>query len=67
MSLRKSVFPYEYMDSWEKFNEIALPPKTDFYINLNLENISDEDDVHAQKVWEVFGIRNLGEYHDLYV
>ena len=67
MSLRKVVFPHEYMDSCEKFNETALPPKTDFYINLDLENISDEDYVHAQKVWEVFRIRNLGEYHDLYL
>ena len=34
LSLRKGVFPYEYMDSWEKFNETALPPKKDFYNNL---------------------------------
>ena len=67
MLLRKGVYPYEYMDSWEKFNETALPPKKDFYSNLNLENISDEDYVHAQKVWDVFKIKNLGEYHDLYV
>ena len=67
MLLRKGVFPYEYMDSWEKFNETALPPKKDFYSNLNLENISDEDYAHAQKIWDVFKIKNLGEYYDLYV
>ena len=67
LSLRKGVYPYEYMDSWEKFNETALPPKKDFYSNLNLENISDEDYPHAQKVWHVFELKNLGEYHDLYV
>ena len=55
------------MDSWEKFNETALPTKKDFYSNLNLENNSDEDCTHAQKVWDVFKIKNLGEYHDLYV
>ena len=55
------------MDSWETFNETALPPKKYFYSNLNLENISDEDCVHAQKLWDVFKIKNLGEYHDLYV
>ena len=65
--LRKGVYPYEYMDSWEKFDETALPPKEDFYSNLNLEDISDEDYAHAQKVWDVFEINNLGEYHDLYV
>ena len=67
MLLRKGVYPYEYMDSWEKFDETALPPKKDFYSNLNLEDISDEDYAHAQKVWDIFKIKNLGEYHDLYV
>ena len=55
------------MDSWEKFNETVLPPKEAFYSNLNLEDISDEDYKHAQKVWNVFEIKNLGEYHNLYV
>ena len=54
------------MDSWEKFDENTLPPKG-FYSNLNLEDISDEDYAHAQKVWDVFEIKNLGEYHNLYV
>ena len=67
MLLRKGVYPYEYMDSWEKFDETTLPPKEAFYSNLNLEDISDEDYAHAQKVWDVFEINNLGEYHDLYV
>ena len=49
------------------FNETALPPKEAFYSNLNLEDISDEDYNHAQKVWDVFEIKSLGEYHDLYV
>ena len=52
------------MDRWEKFDETTLPAKA-FYSNLNLENISDEDYLHAQKVWNVFEIKNLGEYHDL--
>ena len=65
--LRKGVYPYEYIDSWEKFNEISLPPKEAFYSELNLEDIKDEDYEHAQKVWEVFEIKNLGEYQDLYV
>ena len=65
--LRKGVYPYEYMDSWEKFDETTLPPKEAFYSNLNLEDISDEDYAHAQKVWDVFKIKSLGEYHDSYV
>ena len=55
------------MDSWEKFNETVLPPKKGFYSNLKLEDISDEDYLHAQKVRDAFKIKNLGEYHDLYV
>ena len=47
MFLRKGVYLYEYMDSWEKFNETVLPPKKDFYSELNLEGISDEDYAHA--------------------
>ena len=50
MLLRKGVFPYEYMGSWEKINETALPPKKDFYSNLNLEDISDKDYAHAKKL-----------------
>ena len=65
--LRKGVYPYEYMDSWEKFDENTLPPKEAFYSNLNLEDISNEDYAHAQKVWDVFEINNLGEYDDLYI
>ena len=55
------------MDSWERFDETSLPDKTAFYSELNLEDITDKDYLHAQKVWEVFEINNLGEYHDLYV
>ena len=55
------------MDSWEILDETSLPPKKSFYSELNLEDISDKDYLCAQKVWNVFEIRNLGEYHDLYV
>ena len=50
MLLRKGVYPYEYIDSWEKFDENILPPKEAFCSYLNLEGISDEDYAHAQKV-----------------
>ena len=65
--LRKGVYPYEYMDSWERFGETSLPDKEAFYSKLNLENITDKGYEHVQKVWEVFEIKTLGEYHDLYV
>ena len=63
--LRKGVYPYEDMDSWEKFDGTTIQSKEDFYSNLNLEGISDENYAHAQKVWELFEIDSRGEYHDL--
>ena len=63
----KGVYPYEYMDNWEKCNEISLPPKKIFYSELNLKNITDKNYACAKKVWGVFEIRNLGEYQNLYV
>ena len=65
--LRKGVYPYEDMDSWEKFDETTIPPKEAFQSKLNLENITNKDYAHVQKVWEVFKMKNRGEYHDLYV
>ena len=62
--LRKSVYLYEEMDSWEKVDNTSLPDRKAFYSNLNLQDISV---VHAPKVWNVFEIRHRGEYHDLYV
>ena len=65
--LRKGVYPYEYADTWEKFSKISLPSKEDFYSNLNMEDISDIDYRHANNVFKVFKLENLGDYHDLYV
>ena len=65
--LRKGVYPYEYMDEWDKFNEKELPSKGSFYSNLTMEDISDTDYAHANNVFKKFDIKNLGEYHDLYV
>ena len=50
------------MDSWEKFDETTIPPKEAFYSKLNLENMTDKDYAHVQKVWKVFEIKNRGEY-----
>ena len=47
--LRKGVYPYEYIDSQERFNEIILPDKKAFYSELNLEDTTDKDYAHAQK------------------
>ena len=52
--LKKDVYPYEYMDSWERFNEIIVPNKNAFYSKINLQDITDEDYIHAQKVFKEF-------------
>ena len=67
MLLRKDVYPYEYMDSWKKFNETSLPSKEDFYRNLNMENIDDIDYRHGNNMFKRFELESLGDYHDLYV
>ena len=63
----KGIYSYEYMDSWDKFKETTLPPTSSFYSKLNMSRVSNQDYEHACKVWRDFGIRNLGEYHDLYL
>ena len=55
------------MDGWDKFNEKIIPGKELFYSNLTLENISETDYAHANKISKNFNINNLGEYRDLYV
>ena len=65
--LRKGVYPYEYIDSQERFNEIILPDKKAFYSELNLEDTTDKDYAHAQKVFKELNLKNLGQCHDLYV
>ena len=53
------------MDSWERFNETTPPNEKAFSSKLCLEDITDEDYIHAQQVFEEFKLKNLGEYHDL--
>ena len=67
MLLRKGIYPHEYMDDWEKFQETTLLEKKDFYSSLNLEDITDADYMKAKRVCKNFKIKNLGEYYDLYL
>ena len=65
--LQKGVYPYEYMDSFDRFQETELPPIGNFYSSLSDESISKKDYQHAQEVWKTFNCENLGDYHDLYL
>ena len=64
--LRKGVYPYEYMDSWNRFSETSLPDKKNFYSCLNMGNVTDIDYRHATKVFKELKMSNLSDYHDLY-
>ena len=65
MLLRKGVYSYEYMDSWERFDETNLPLKDEFFSKLNDSGISDEDYSHVKNILEKFNCRNIEEYCDL--
>ena len=64
---RKGVYPYDWMDCFDKFSRGKLPPKEKFYSRLNETHISDEDYDHARNVWKQFNLKDMGDYHDLYL
>ena len=64
---KKGVFPYDYMDSVERFQETSLPSQAEFYNKLNDTFLSDEDYSHAQEVWNVFKCKTMKDYHDVYL
>ena len=66
MLTRKGVYPYSYMDSWAKF-ELGLPPKESFFSDLTKSHISDDDFQFIHTLWNTFGLKNMGELHDLYM
>ena len=61
MLLRKLIYPYEYIDSWERFDETSLPDKEAFYNSLKMESITSVDYRHAKRVYKEFKINNLGD------
>ena len=54
LMLRKGVYPYQYMDEWEKVNETSLPEKEEYYSDLNMEDNTDADYMHAKRVFKDF-------------
>ena len=62
---QKGGYPYDYMDSFEKFNQTELPPKELFYSVVNDQPITDGEYDHARRVWETFNIKTMGEYLSL--
>ena len=64
---RKGVYPYDYVSSLDKLSETQLPPKKEFYSQLNDEDITDDDYQHAIKVWNTFECKSIRDYHNLYL
>ena len=64
---QKGVYPYDYMDSFEKFTETGFPSIESCHSKLSKEDLPEEDYQRALTVWKTFKIKNLGEYHDLYI
>ena len=58
--LRKGVYPYEYVDDWEKFNETTLPEKEKFYSNLTIQDITEAHYKHRERVCKDFEIKIFG-------
>lgn len=64
---RKGVFPYDYVDSFDRLSETSLPAKEQFYNELNEEEISTQEYEFACDIWKKFGLKTLGEYSELYM
>jgi len=63
----KGVYPYDYMNAFDGFNDEQLPSKEQFYSRLSEEDITNDDFKKAKQIWKHFDIKNMGEYHDLYL
>ena len=64
---KKGVYPHEYMDSFKKFFVNKLPDKHEFFSSLKDQCISEKDYEKAKNIWNVFKMKTLGDYHDLYL
>ena len=63
---QKGFYPYEYMNTEEKFNDTKLPPREAFYSKLSGRGIKEKDYNHAWNVWNTFKMKTFKEYHELY-
>ncbi|XP_023311299.1 uncharacterized protein LOC111691962 [Anoplophora glabripennis] len=64
---RKGVFPYDYVESFDKLEDPHLPPINKFYNSMTMESLSEEDYCRANKIWNIFNCKTLGEYADIYL
>ena len=67
LMIKKGEYPYEYMNDFNRFGETKIPEISKFYSTLTMESLTEERYNHVKQVWSVFKIKNMGEYHDLYL
>ena len=67
MACEKGIYPYEYMDNFNRFNETQLPPREAFYSKLKLSGISEKEYEKAQIVWQQLEMKTMKDYHDFYL
>jgi hypothetical protein len=67
LMIQKGVYPYDYIDNYERLNENKLPKKKKFYSKLNYSECSNEDYERARIVWNKFNCKKLLDYHNLYL
>lgn len=63
----KGIYPYEYMNDFSVFEETSLPPKEKFFSKLKRQGVSQDDYNNAIRIWKMFNMRNMGDYHDHYL
>ena len=63
---QKGFYPYEYMDTEEKFNDTKPPPQEAFYSKLTGKGISNKNYKHVLNVWNTFNMKSMKDYHKLY-
>ena len=62
---RKGVYPYDYMDSFDRFEETELPPQDAFFDKLSGSPCSNSEYTHATRVWDAFGCETIADYHNV--
>ena len=64
---QKGVCPYDFMNSFDKFDYPSLPTREEFYSKLNISDITKEDYKLAQTIWKTFNCKTMRDYMDIYL
>ena len=67
--IQKRIYPYSYINSYEKFNKKLFPNFCTDWMNVlsGTIDVSERDEFFAEKVWKTFECKTMGDYHDLYL